>query len=76
MTTNERDKLIELLTRFSQEFCCEEYTEDWDYCETCEFNKRGCCQMINTISEWLNNELTEEQMIRKINLEYNANRRD
>ena len=48
LTTNERDKLIELLTRFSQEYCCEEC--DYANCDTCEFNDRGCCQMINSIS--------------------------
>lgn len=74
MTTNERNKLIELLTRFSQEYCCEEC--DYASCDTCEFNDRGCCQMINSISEWLNNELTEEQMIRSINWEYNVRKEE
>ena len=68
MTTKERDKLIELLTRFSQEYCCIEC--ECPQCETCEFDKRGCCLMINSISEWLNNEVTEEQMIKDINWEY------
>lgn len=76
MTTNERDKLIELLKRFSQEYCCEDAIEDWTYCKNCEFNKRDCCKMISTISEWLNNELTEEQMIRRINWEYNARKEE
>ena len=56
------------------ECCCEEC--DYANCDTCEFNDRGCCQMINSISEWLNNELTEEQMIRSINWEYNARKEE
>ena len=68
MTTKERDKLIELLKRFSQEYCCEEC--EYAQCETCEFNNRSCCQMINSVSEWLNNETTEEQMMKDINWEY------
>ena len=32
--------------------------------------------MMSLISEWLDNELTEEQMIRSINWEYNARKEE
>ena len=76
MTTKERDMLIELLKRFSQEYCCEDYLEDWDYCKDCEFNDRCCCQMITTISQWLNDELTETEMMRSLNREYRLKKDD
>ena len=71
MTTNERDKLMELLKRFSQEYCCEDMVEDWNYCKSCPLHHKECCQMVNLISQYLNDEIEEKDMIREINFNYN-----
>ena len=67
---SERDNMIDLLRRFSQEGCNE--GGNINNCENCELNKRGLCQIVNLMSECLNDEITESRMIQEMLFDYTA----